>query len=160
VTNTSTALVLRSSTPGGSGLPTATVGTAAASNTYDDTNPLLAYTGNWVSQANVTGAYQGTLHISNTIDNTVTFSFTGQEIHLFYQAGPSLGTISITIDSLGPPPFSQAQSVTQIKEWVYQSDTAGTHTIEIRHVSGGSVNIDSLTVPGPTPTPTRTPTPN
>lgn len=165
--STSTALILSSSTPGGfptssgSGLSsaTSTSSTAGAFNIYDDTNALLAYTGNWVSQTNVPDAYQGTLHISNTIGSTVTFSFTGQEIHLFYQAGPSLGTLAITIDGAGPPPFSQAQSETQIKEWVYQSDTLGTHSIVIQHFGGGSVNIDSLRVPGSTPTPTRTPTP-
>lgn len=158
-TNTVTAVVLRTNTPGGGALPTATLSTAAASDTYDDTNSRFAYTGNWVSQTNVSGAYQGTLHVSNTIGDTVTFSFTGDEIHLFYQAGLSLGNIVITIDGAGPPPFSQAQNETQIKEWVYELDTAGTHSIVIQHFSGGSVNIDSLRIPAPTPTPGPTPTP-
>jgi hypothetical protein len=165
-TVTSTALVLRTNTPGGSptsnsgGLPTSTVASGAVADTYDDTNPRFEYSGNWISQSNVTGAYQGTLHISSTIGDSVTFTFTGDEIHLFYQAGPSLGTLAITIDGAGPPPFSLAQSETQIREWVYELDTSGTHSIVIQHFSGGSVNIDSLRVPGgPTPTPTRTPTP-
>jgi hypothetical protein len=160
-TNTVTAIALRTSTPTSSsgGLPTVTQTAAAVSDTYDDTNPRFAYTGNWISQTNVSGAYQGTLHISNTIGDTVTFTFTGNEIHLFYQAGPSLGMMAITIDGAGPPPFSQAQNETQIKEWVYELDTSGTHSIVIQHFGGGSVNIDSLRVPGPTPTPTRTATP-
>lgn len=167
-TNTVTAIVLRTNTPGGGGgLPTSTIGAAptptlstpASADTYDDTNPRFAYTGNWISQTNVTGAYQGTLHISSTIGNTVTFTFTGSEIHLFYQAGPSLGSMAITIDGAGPPPFSQAQDVTQIKEWSYELDSGGTHSIVIQHFSGGSINIDSLRVPIPTPIPTRTFTP-
>lgn len=139
--------------------PTPTLSTPASADTYDDTNPRFAYTGNWISQTNVTGAYQGTLHISSTIGNTVTFTFTGSEIHLFYQAGPSLGSMAITIDGAGPPPFSQAQDVTQIKEWSYELDSGGTHSIVIQHFSGGSINIDSLRVPIPTPIPTRTFTP-
>jgi hypothetical protein len=170
-TPTVTALVLRTNTPGGGGfppsdgsgppttIPTATLSTPGAADTYDDTNPRLAYTGSWVSQTNVPGAYQGTLHISNTIGDTVTFTFTGNEIHLSYQAGPSLGTVAITIDGAGPPPFSQAQNDTQIKEWTYEVDSDGTHAIIIQHFSGGSINIDSLRVPGPTPTPSRTFTP-
>jgi hypothetical protein len=167
-TNTVTAIVLRTNTPGGGGVlptstigapPTATFSTPAATDTYDDTNPRFAYTGNWISQTNVPGAYQGTLHISSTIGDSVTFTFTGNEIHLFYQAGPSLGSLAITIDGAGPPPISQAQDQTQIKEWVYELDSAGTHSIVIQHFSGGSVNIDSLRVPGPTPTPSRTFTP-
>lgn len=149
----------RTNTPGGGGQPTATLSTSAADNTYDDTNSGFAYTGTWVSQTNVPGAYQGTLHISNSLGDTVTFTFTGREIHLFYQAGPSLGTVAITIDGVGPPPFSQEQDETQIKEWVYELDGGGTHSIVIQHFSGGSINLDSLRVPGATPTPTRTFTP-
>jgi hypothetical protein len=161
----------RTNTPGGGGLPpsgsgglptatlTATLSTPSTSDTYDDTDSRFAYTGTWVSQTDVPGAYQGTLHISNSLGDTVTFTFTGNEIHLFYQAGPSLGTVAITIDGAGPPPFSQAQDQTQIKEWVYELDSGGTHSIVIQHFSGGSINLDSLRVPGATPTPTRTFTP-
>jgi hypothetical protein len=162
-----TSAVLRTNTPGGSGLPTSTSGvprtatlsTASTSDTYDDTDPRFAYTGNWITQTDVSGAHQGTLHISPTVGDTVTFTFTGDEIHVFYQAGPSLGMVAITIDAAGPPPLSQAQSETQIKEWVYELDSGGTHWISIQHSSGGSINIDSIRVPGPTPTPTRTFTP-
>lgn len=148
--------VLLTSTPGG--VPTSS--TAAAPNTYDDTDTRLEYRGNWISQTNVSGAYLGTLHRSDTTDDSVTFTFTGQEIHLFYQAGPSLGSITITIDGIGPPPLSQAQTVTQNKEWVPSEPLSdGTHIIVITHSGGGSVNIDSLLVPAATVTPTRTPTP-
>ena len=163
-TRTSTSTVLRTNTPNtpiGAATSTATLSTPSAANTYDDTNSSLSYSAGWVSQTGVSGAYQETLHISNANGNTVTFSFTGQEIHLFYQAGPSLGSITITIDGLGGPAVSQAQGQTQIKEW--QPDNllpAGTHSIVITHSSGGSINIDSLVVPAPTATPTRTPTSN
>jgi len=109
----------------------------------------------------VSGAYQGTLHISNANGNNVTFTFTGQEIHLFYQAGPSLGSITVTIDGLGGPAINQAQNQTQIKEWQPENLlSGGTHSIVITHSGGGSINIDSLVVPAPTVTPTRTPAPN
>lgn len=163
-TNTATALVLRTNTPGGAatssggGQPTTTSNAAPGSIIYDDTDTRFSYVGTWVSQTNVPGAHQGTLHISNTIGDTLTFSFTGQQIRVVYQAGPSLGSVLITIDGAGPPQFSQAETDTQFKEWVYQSDTAGTHNVEFFHFGGGSVNIDSIIVQGATPTPTRTPT--
>ena len=158
-TRTSTSIVLRTSTPIGLATSTATLSTPVAANTYDDTDARLSYSGGWASQTGVNGAYQGTLHISNANGNNVTFTFTGQEIHLFYQAGPSLGSITITIDGLGGPAISQAQSQTQIREWTPDNLlTAGTHSIVITHSGGGSINIDSLVVPGPTATPTPTPT--
>jgi cytoskeletal protein RodZ len=160
-TRTSTSVVQRTSTPIGPATSTATLSTPVSANTYDDTDSRLAYSSGWVSQTGVSGAYQGTLHISNANGNNVTFTFTGQEIHLFYQAGPSLGSITITVDGLGGPAISQAQNQTQIKEWEPDNLLAvGTHLIVITHSAGGSINIDSLVVPAPTATPTRTPTPN
>jgi hypothetical protein len=147
----------RTSTP--SRQPTVTrTNTPSAANTYDDTDTRLDYTESpgWVSQTGVNGAYQGTLHISNTVGNSVTFQFSGQEIHLFYDAGPSLGSVTIYIDNdtLGIT-INQALG----GEWIHTLDTAGSHKIVITHTSGGSVNIDRLVIPAPTPTPTRTPTP-
>jgi cytoskeletal protein RodZ len=160
-TRTSTSVVQRTNTPIGPATSTATLSTPVAANTYDDTDSRLAYSSGWVSQTGVSGAYQGTLHISNANGNNVTFTFTGQEIHLFYQAGPSLGSITVTVDGLGGPAISQAQNQTQIKEWEPDNLLAvGTHLIVITHSAGGSINIDSLVVPAPTATPTRTPTPN
>jgi len=149
----------RTASLGGTPTATRTQGTTCVPNTfsiYDDTSPQLAYTGNWVSQANVSGAYQDTLHVSNTVGDTVSFTFTGDEVHLCYQAGPSLGSIAITVDSFGPPAFSQAQDQTEIVHWEYNVETSGTHYIVIQHYGGGSINIDSLAAPGGTPTATPT----
>jgi hypothetical protein len=100
------------------------------------------------------------LHISNTVGNSITFNFTGSELHLFYQAGGSLGIMTINFDSdaLGIP-LNQAQGN---GEWVEILDSSGLHVVTIRHTSGGSVNIDRLVIPAPpvTPTVTRTSTPN
>jgi hypothetical protein len=167
-TRTATAIVLRTSTSGGppdSGddgppVPTATW-TASTANTYDDANTSLSYEGSWVVQTGLdesgpNPAYQGTLHISSTTGNSVSFYFSGQEIHLFYQSGPSLGSILITFDgeALGET-VNQAQGS---GEWTHTLDRGGSHTIKIEHTSGGSVNIDRFVIPAPTPTPTRTPT--
>jgi hypothetical protein len=148
---------LRTSTPTRAPTSTATNATAAASNTYDDTDARLSYSPGWVSQTGVAGAYQETLHISNANGDSVAFNFAGPEIHLFYQPGPSLGIVTITFDTdpLGIT-LNQAQGG---GEWVKLLDNAGTHTVTITHTSGGSVNIDRLVIPVPTATPTRTPTP-
>ena len=158
-TPTATSAVSRTNTPNRTPISTSTNSTAAAANTYDDTDSRLAYSGSWVSQTGVDDAYQDTLHISSAVGNSVTFTFTGPEIHVFYQAGPSLGSITITIDSFGEPEISQAQSTTQIKEWVSDTLSSGTHRVDIAHAGGGSINIDRFYIPAPTPTPTRTPTP-
>ncbi|HET9913560.1 MAG TPA: hypothetical protein VFQ13_16810 [Anaerolineales bacterium] len=140
--------------------PTATSSSSAPANTYDDTDSRLSYSGDWVSLIPVGEAYKDTLHISSTVGNEVRFTFTGPEIQVAYQAGPSLGTITITIDGIGGSPISQAQSTTQNKVWTPSERLSdGTHVIVITHYSGGSINIDSLYVPVLTPTPTKKPTP-
>lgn len=141
--------------PPGAGAPNATQqgGTITPGIIYDDTDPRLQYGGNWISQTNVAGAHEGTLHVSTTRGDTVTFTFTGSEIHFFYDAGPSLGSVAVTIDGLGSPPFSQTQG----NKWESGPLTPGTHSIVIEHFDGGAVNIDSLMIPAATPTSTTTP---
>lgn len=148
----------RTATSTPSRMPTAISSTAAVANTYDDTDSRLNYSGSWINQPIVGGAYEETLHISYTVGNSVTFTFTGQEIYLYYLPGPSLGIVTITFDSetLGTT-LNQAQGD---GEWTNDELlTAGAHTVVITHTSGGSVNIDRIVIPAPTPTPTRTPTP-
>ena len=124
--------------------------------TYDDIDFRLVYSGNWTNQTNVSGAYQGTLHVSNTLTNpgnSVTFRYIGQEVRLFYQTGPSLGVVRILLDSTQ----SQLDQSDTPNEWVITAPLPGTHTVTITHLSGGSVNLDYVIIPlGITPSPTST----
>jgi hypothetical protein len=124
---------------------------------FDDTYFQILYSGDWVSQTNVTDAYQNTLHISFTVGNSASFTFVGEQVILSFQSGPSLGRISITLDGF-PFEVDQSSGSTQLVDWQSAILVRGTHTIVITHLSGGSVNIDSITIPDvSTPTPTLTP---
>ncbi len=146
---------VRTSTP----TPTPTETLQAVLAKYDDTYFQILYNGNWTAQSNVTDAYQNTLHISFETGNYALLSFVGQKIIISYQAGPSLGEILITIDDLEYPAVSQSNGTTQSVSWPSPVLPLGPHEIIIEHLSGGSVNIDSITIPDlSTATPT-TPTP-
>jgi hypothetical protein len=122
---------------------------------YDDTYFGILYDGQWTSQTNVSGAYQNTLHISFTIENYALFTFVGQQVILTYQAGPSLGTIRIDLDGIEFQ-VSQSSPQTKLVDWASPILILGTHDLIIEHLSGGSVNIDSITIPDirtATPTP-------
>ncbi len=125
--------------------------------TYDDTDSRFTYTGDWDRQTSVAGAYQNTLHVSGTLQNSFTFRFIGNELRIFFQAGSSLGTIRVTLDN-NTYDMSEAGSSTEIFEWVLTTTSTGTHTVTITHLSGGSVNFDSIIVPVVPTTPTITPT--
>jgi len=127
--------------------------------TYDDIDFRLIYSGNWSNQTNVSGAYQGTLHISTTLTtpgNSVTFRFIGQDVRILYQSGASLGVARIMLDTTQTLLNQSATS----NELVLTAATSGTHTVTITHLSGGAVNLDSVIIPSAgTPTATATPTP-
>lgn len=127
--------------------------------TYDDVYPGLIYSNGWVTQTGVSGAYQNTLHLSNTLTtpgNSVTFRYIGQEVRLFYQSGASLGVVRVLLDGTQ----SLLNQSDTSNEFVLSATVPGTHTVTITHQSGGSVNLDYVIIPlGVTPSPTSTPTP-
>jgi hypothetical protein len=143
--------------------PTSASTGAFGPGTYDDIHAGFIYSGDWVTVPGVAGSeyYRSSLHVSSTVGNSVTFRFIGQELHIFYQPGSSLGTIRVTLDGTAQ---ERSQSVLD-DEWVLQTTSSGTHTVTITHLSGGSVNFNYIIVPylGATPVPptsTSTTNPN
>jgi len=127
--------------------------------TYDDADAIFTYTGNWIAQSGVNGAYKKTLHISSTIGDAVQLVFYGQKLQLTYQAGPSLGMVAIKLDSTDSV-LDQSAVETRHGEWESPVLSLANHTITITHISGGSINIDSVVIVDistATPSPTRTP---
>jgi hypothetical protein len=126
--------------------------------TYDDIDSRFVYSRDWNRQSGVSGLKipGGTLHVSGALGNTVKFLFIGNELHVFFQAGPSLGTIRLTLDSTSYV-MNQAASSTQPYEWIVAASSTGTHTVTITHDSGGSVNLDGIIVIEPEPTSTSSP---
>jgi len=154
-TNTPTNVFLFFDTP--TRTPTLVSTSTPGASVYDDTDFRLVYSGNWFVQDDAFGTYQDTLHISNTVGDSVTFTFLGQQVYFTYQAGPSLGAVTVTLDSLGFT-LDQSNSTTQSEDWVSGLLIQGTHTVIITHTGGGSVNVDSFTIPYlPTLTPTSNP---
>jgi hypothetical protein len=133
-------------TPRPTSTATATATIPAVLAKYDDTYFAILYDGEWTTQTNVTDTYQNTLHISFTIENYAEFTFVGQQIIIGYQAGPGLGEILIDIDGFSFQ-VSQSNPNTQLLDWRSPALVMGTHTLTIEHLSGGSVNIDSITIP-------------
>lgn len=132
--------------------------------TYDDTDSHLTYNGDWISQANVSGAQNGTLHVSQTLGNTITFRFIGDQLRIVFQSGPGLGVMAVAIDGAAiTPPMNQSAAPPGSSEWVIPGLTNATHLVVLTHSSGGSINIDQVIIPDialtSTPTATLTVTP-
>lgn len=130
--------------------PSRTPTTASAApfgaGTYDDLDQRFVYNGEWIRQSAVTGAFQNTLHISDSLGSAIFFRFIGQELRVFFQAGPSLGVIRLNLDGTNYE-MNQSSPSTQVFEWVLPGVSNGTHIVTITHLSGGSVNLDYIIVP-------------
>jgi hypothetical protein len=135
--------------------PTSASAPPFGAGTFDNTDYRMLYNGIWDPQSGVSGAYQNTLQVSGSVGNSVFFRFIGQELRVFYQAAPSLGNISLSLDGT-PYSTSQNSQNTQVVEWVLPSVPNGTHSVTITHASGGSVNLDYIIVPEVPVTPTVT----
>jgi len=87
-------------------------------------------------------AYKGTLHISESIGNELSFHFTGQQFNLGYQRGRSFGTVTVVIDE---QPYSfHEQAFGNI--WRSPELPPGIHSVRLIHESGQSVNLDYVEV--------------
>lgn len=111
---------------------------------YDDTHPKIAYDRHWAFKMNsgTAFAYKGTLHISESIGNELSFRFTGQRFYLGYQRGRSFGTVTVMID--GEPYSFHEQAFGNI--WRSPELAPGIHTVRLIHESGQSINLDSIEV--------------
>ena len=113
---------------------------------YDDTHPNIAYDRHWAPKMNsgTEFAYKGTLHISDSIGNELSFHFTGKQIYLGYQRGRNFGTVTVMIDD---QPYSfHEQAFGNI--WRSPPLAPGTHSVRLIHESGQSINLDSIEVVG------------
>ena len=126
--------------------------------TYDEVDGHIAYDGDWIPQTGVAGVFQNTLHVSNTLGNSLTLRFIGEQIRIFYQSGVSLGTVRINLDGIQFD-LDESANTTTSGEWVSPLLINGTHSVTITHISGGAINLDYFIVPETIKTPTSTSTP-
>jgi hypothetical protein len=160
ITRTTTPISLVTNPPP-SRTPTTASTAPLGAGTFDDLDYRMVYNGTWTTQSAVPGGvYQNTLHVSGTLGNSVFFRFIGQELRVFFQAGPSLGTIRLNLDNGPNYDMNESNANTQVYEWVLPSVPNGTHAVTITHLSGGSVNLDYIIIPEVPGTPTSTPTTN
>lgn len=120
----------------------ATAGSAAG-NRYDNADPLLDFDGDWVHQTNAANAHQGTLSVSNSVDDDLVFDFTGQQLVIGYVGGSGQGLLTIYIDD---DEFKLNQS--SGKEWTSPQYPNEEHFVILVNEDGGSVNLDYINVLG------------
>lgn len=111
---------------------------------HDDTDPNIAYDRNWAFKMNsgTKFSYKGTLHISGSIGNELSFRFTGQQFYLGYQRGRNFGIVTVVIDDQSYNFHEQAFG----NIWRSPQLSPGTHSVRLIHESGESINLDYIEV--------------
>lgn len=107
---------------------------------YDGADSKIIRTGNWTNQ-NDSNAYQGTLLVSNTVGNSLAFSFTGFQMSVGYQSSTTAGSMTITLDG-------SEVTIPQLvgNTWISPSLESSTHYVILTHASGSTLNLDYIVI--------------
>ncbi|HSA99929.1 MAG TPA: carbohydrate-binding protein, partial [Anaerolineales bacterium] len=112
---------------------------------YDDTDPRWSYSANWTPITGSTGPYNNTFHYTETTNATASFTFQAPATFTFYYAKYSQrgkfeiwvdGGLLVTID-----PYATTKTWQNTYISPAYTDT-GTHTIEIKNISTGGLQVD------------------
>ncbi len=123
---------------------------------YDERNANILYTGSWVAQT-VSGNYSNTEKYSTVIGSTASLTFTGETISVLYRGYPNaFGNMEVRIDDAYVDTINQnTPTQTLQNRWNSLNLGMGTHTIELKHLTGMYISLDGFIISGP---PTATPT--
>lgn len=125
---------------------------------YDDTYYTgWKYSGAlWHTYSSVSGAYDQTLHISNTIGYTASFTYNGGGFILYYRSCSICGKVDISIDGKQITTINQYSKTTIWKKTSLMStvrsignnNNNNTHFVNLRHKSRSNITIDSIQIIG------------
>jgi hypothetical protein len=114
---------------------------------YDDANLGMIYSPTWEISSDEK-SLEGTVHISKTVGETVSFVFSQDpsKLVIIYPAGPDLGTMTVAVDGTTLVNIDQyAEKKQWQQQWQYmESIPAGIHTLKLTHANGDTVAIDAI----------------
>jgi hypothetical protein len=115
---------------------------------YDDSNSGFTYSGSWLNYSGA-GPYNNTLHYTQTVGATASFSFNGTGFKIFYTTASDRGTFEVWVDGvLVATVNANTSTVSWQHKYVSPAFAADTHTVQIRHVgpTGTTVDLGAATV--------------
>lgn len=129
----------------------------AGNYTYDDTDPVLQYTGSWshVSNQSYTGSdFDNTESFSNTAGDSLTVPFTGTAIRWIGSKTNNHGYADVYLDGVKQTTVDCSGGQSQAVLYSVGGLTDGPHTLKIvvdgRHASGSTdnfVSVDAIDLP-------------
>ncbi|MBI4675695.1 MAG: beta-galactosidase [Chloroflexi bacterium] len=134
---------------------------------YEETNPALVFSGNWLYQSDINASAAQFIRTSDTVTktktDTATLRFYGQGLDLMFRREPGAGRLFVTIDGKAVSDLPRDESgqsfmeqASARQEWRAVIPAArglplAEHTVTLR--AEGAVNLDGFTVLVIQPTP-------
>ncbi|MBZ0314813.1 MAG: hypothetical protein K8L91_00230, partial [Anaerolineae bacterium] len=135
-------------------LPRAAHSQNPAPQRIESDDPSVTRAGNWTSQTASQASGGSYLYSSGADDDVLTLQFSGPSVEVIFVAGPSLGTLAISVDDvvLRTVITTADQTAYQQSSRIdYLSDEP--HTLKVYAQAGGVVGIDAFVVPTSPPDP-------
>lgn len=94
------------------------------------------------------GAYKDNIYISHNVNNTAVAYFDGGNFDLWYELGPTMGTLAVYVDNVLQVNLGQGNA-TYVSNMVWNSPvySDGVHKLTLKHTVGSTkANFDYITV--------------
>ncbi len=125
----------------------ATATLVATVKTYNDRDAAFVYSSGW-SQVSDSRAINGEFMMTDVVNSSVTFTFTGTKFSIIYKTGPVFGNMDVYVDGKLVGTINQyTGSALFQQKWSYSGTLAiGTHKVKMVFASpsGGKVSVDAV----------------
>jgi hypothetical protein len=112
---------------------------------YDDRHGNWIYNGVWLLSNN-TDAYANTQHISNKVDSSALFIFTGTQFVLYYKTGALMGLVDVYIDEVYYDTIDQYSFYAQSRYYPGPILPLGPHSVRFKQATLVTTNIDAIRI--------------
>ena len=115
---------------------------------YDELGACTQFEGPWTRGIQFAGAYRDTLAYSDRAGAAVSVRFTGDAVTLLYSRAFNRGKAAVLIDGR---PYAELSQWSRTIGWQtrahYRGLGPGAHTLTLRVLGGGFIDLDGFTVP-------------
>ena len=114
---------------------------------YQESTSLATYTGAWATYK-TTSALGGAVRYASALGRAVSFKYTVYDVALVMTKTASSGSADIYVDGVFVSRINLRASSTTYRQLVFarRFPTLGAHTIEVRPIGSGRVDIDAFAV--------------
>ncbi|QJD86960.1 Ig-like domain-containing protein [Cohnella herbarum] len=117
---------------------------------YNDSDPFIAYTGNWdVSTGRSGDTYRTDVHYSMTNGDSAEFTFSGSEIQFITETASNQGEIEVYVDGVSQGTVNTYSPTRMTNQVVFAKQGLspdGTHTIKLVKKNGAYMLVDAFKV--------------